>query len=463
MRRVALVLAIAACSDPPKKKPVDAPIAIDAAAADAAPDAPAVSSSPEVALIPTVANLDVDVLFLVDDSPSMLDKQSNLKAAFPTFASSLSALAGKLPNLHIGVVTSDLGAKGAADAQPGPGIGSGPGACTGTGKAGNLQNPSTIVTGKFIVDLDAGSGTRTTNYSGTLPDAFSSLASVGASGCGFEQSIEATRLALDSNAANAGFLRPTANLAIIYLTDEDDCSFDHSTLLSTDTSTLGALQSFRCTRFGIACTTGGTTSDEMNQVGTKDGCASNDTSAYLTHLADLITFFQGLKPDPRDVMIGAIAGDPTPFAVELRQSPGGTTPLPALTHSCTYTDNMGQVEVADPAVRVQQLANAFRRHSFSSVCTNVATAMDDIAHQIAGMTGVPCLTRPIAQPASCHVYDERAGMAPVEIAECGGGAMPCYTISADATACPDMQHLRIEVTRAAAPPADTMVSVHCAL
>ena len=459
-RLVSLVCALAACGDPPKKKSVDAPVAIDAAA-DSAADAPATVTG-EVALVPAVPNLDVDILFLVDDSPSMLDKQTNVKAAFPSFTTALAGPSGVLPNLHIGVVTSDLGTKGALDASPGPTIGSGPGSCSGTGKAGNLQNTGTVVTGKYISDV-AVNGNRQTNYTGTLSDAFSSLASVGAGGCGFEQSIEATHLALDNNAANTGFLRPSANLAIIYVTDEDDCSIDHSTILGTDTTTFGPLQSFRCTRFGITCSSGGTTTDEMNTVGNKDGCTSNDASPYLSHIADEISFFHTLKPDPRNIMIGAIAGNPTPVAVELRAPGGGTTAVPALAHSCTYTDAQSQLEVADPAVRIHQLVDAFPRSSFSSVCTNVATAMDDIAHQIAGMTGAPCLTRAIAQPASCHVFDERPNMTPVELPACSGGTPPCYTISADAAACPDLQHLRVDVTRTSAPPADTMVSVRCAL
>ena len=41
------------------------------------------------------------------------------------------------------------------------------------------------------------------------------LASVGASGCGFEQHLEAVHRALADNPANAGFLRDDANLAVI--------------------------------------------------------------------------------------------------------------------------------------------------------------------------------------------------------------------------------------------------------
>src|SRR5262249_43653060 len=152
------------------------------------------------------------------------------------------------------------------------------------------------------------------------------------------------------NMVNVGFLRPNANLAIIMLTDEDDCSMSHSTLLSSDT-TLGPLQSFRCTRFGVTCDGGGRTPDEMNLTDTKTGCHSNETSAYLKDIGSYATFFLGLKSNPNMIAFSAIAGPTTPVQVLLRTPPGGGAAIPALEHSCTYNGASG-TEVADPAVRV---------------------------------------------------------------------------------------------------------------
>src|SRR3954468_17978417 len=69
--------------------------------------------------IPIKINRKIDLLFVIDDSPSMADKQANLKANFDKFINVLNTIEGGLPDVHIGVVTSDLGAKGAADASPG--------------------------------------------------------------------------------------------------------------------------------------------------------------------------------------------------------------------------------------------------------------------------------------------------------------------------------------------------------
>src|SRR3954464_8786991 len=63
--------------------------------------------------IPITVNRKIDILFVIDDSPSMLDKQTNLKANFPNFVNVLNTIQGGLPDVHLGVVTSDLGTKGA--------------------------------------------------------------------------------------------------------------------------------------------------------------------------------------------------------------------------------------------------------------------------------------------------------------------------------------------------------------
>ena len=57
-----------------------------------------------VAIVPAVANKDVDVLFLIDDTVS-LDTETALSNSFPSLVTVLAE--GGLPNLHIGVATSD--------------------------------------------------------------------------------------------------------------------------------------------------------------------------------------------------------------------------------------------------------------------------------------------------------------------------------------------------------------------
>src|SRR3954453_15004695 len=53
---------------------------------------------------------DIDILFMVDNSPSMMEEQANLRRNFPIFMDELKKIPGGLPDIHIGVISSDLGA-----------------------------------------------------------------------------------------------------------------------------------------------------------------------------------------------------------------------------------------------------------------------------------------------------------------------------------------------------------------
>src|ERR1700704_246022 len=174
--------------------------------------------------IPVNVNRDLDLLFLIDDSPSMADKQANLAENFPKFIDVLRSIPGGLPNVHIGVVTSDMGTQGPPPST-GPSIGGGAaGTCTDRGKDGVLQTFAQPVTGLFLSDIaDPVTGKRNPNYTGDLATVFGGIATgAGNLGCGFEQHLAAIQRAL-TNSANGDFLRPTAYLGIIIIADEDDC------------------------------------------------------------------------------------------------------------------------------------------------------------------------------------------------------------------------------------------------
>ncbi len=55
-------------------------------------------------------NRDVDILFVIDNSGSMGEEQTALATKLPDFINVLAALPGGLPNVHIGVVSSNMGA-----------------------------------------------------------------------------------------------------------------------------------------------------------------------------------------------------------------------------------------------------------------------------------------------------------------------------------------------------------------
>ncbi len=424
--------------------------------------------------LPVTPNRDLDLLFVVDDSPSMLDKQINLTTNFPSFLDRLQGGLGGLPNLHVGVVTTDMGTKASGSTTPGPAIGQiGNGGCAGTGKNGALQIGAAQVTGKFLIDVEAAGGTRMRNYTGTLPEAFSAMARAGAGGCGFEQPLAAMRAALDNNPANVGFVRPEAMLGVVFLADEDDCSAKSTTLFGPESAALGPLQSFRCTRFGVTCADGGATADAMNTAGPKSGCAASTGSDFLDDVGPYREFLLGLKRDPRRIAVAGILGPTEPFAVELRTPPGGGSPNPAVTHSCTYTGPNG-VEVADPAVRISGFIAGFPdRSAFTSICErDLSGNLVQLAEVFRRSIGSPCVETALADSrpgtaglqAQC-VVEDLVGASAIEIESCESNlsARPCWRLEADPATCKGFLNLKLVVQRDAAPDPATVTRMRCAV
>ena len=81
------------------------------------------------------------------------------------------------------------------------------------------------------------------------------MASVGDQGCGFEHQLEAAYRALhDCIPREPASCAPTRFLAVVFVTDEDDCSAPTNTICSSRRpATYGTLHSFRCTQYGVAC------------------------------------------------------------------------------------------------------------------------------------------------------------------------------------------------------------------
>jgi hypothetical protein len=128
--------------------------------------------------IPITTNRNVDLLFMVDNSLSMAEEQTSLLGNFPNFITVLEGIKGGLPNIHIGVISSNVGIGGYSASG-----------CTGAGDNGKLQATARISGctppgGPFISDITDESGTHVTNYTGSLGDTFSCIAKLGTSGCG---------------------------------------------------------------------------------------------------------------------------------------------------------------------------------------------------------------------------------------------------------------------------------------
>ena len=418
--------------------------------------------------VPVTENRDLDLLFVIDDSGSMTDKQQNLRNNFPSFIDRLAMGQGGLPNLHLGVVTTDMGTKGSASPSPAPPVGQvGQGGCANDGKGGDLTVNGAAVTGTFLSDIRLPDATRSKNYTGDLATTFGQMASVGATGCGFEQPLAAMRAALDNNPANAGFLRPDALLAVVFLADEDDCSVKDPAFFGPESGSLGPLQSFRCTRFGVTCANGGATPDAMNQLGPKDQCTASTSSTLLDDVAPYRDFLVGLKGDPRKVIVGGILGATEPVVTELRAING--TQAVSLAHSCTYQGPSG-IEVGDPAIRLQSFLDLFPdRATISTICQpDLSGALDAIGQLVATTIGSPCVNAPLTDAApgtpglqpDCIVED-LVGARVTAIEPCEVAEPTCWELVPDAAACPSFDNLKLVVVRSDTPDPATVTRMRC--
>jgi hypothetical protein len=325
-------------------------------------------------VVPSDAPLKLDILFMVDNSSSMADKQDNLARNFPRFMEVLQAAApGGQLDAHIAVVSSDLGI-----ATPGLEASG----CSSTGgddgrfqaaPRGACAGPR----GNFLITGPAGA-----NFAGAVTDAFACIARLGTGSCGFEHQLASVRRALGGDPArpmppgNAGFLRPDARLGIVLITDEDDCSAPAGSDLFDPalTAAYGPLDSYRCNRFGHLCDG----APPLEQAVANLTCHSNETaSGRLVKVADFVDFFRRLKPDPDLLRVAVITGPPTPYATHVDATTRGD--VTRVSPSCHST-----VGDAAPAARLADFVAAFGAGGLlESICADdLGPAMEHIAARL---------------------------------------------------------------------------------
>lgn len=417
--------------------------------------------------IPVQINRDIDILMVIDNSGSMAEEQASLSNNFNRFINVLQNIEGGLPNIHLGVITTDVGA--------GPFNISG---CSGNGDNGSLQsapqgacNPPS---GAFISDIANDDGTRQKNYTDTLEETFSCIAELGITGCGFEQPLESMRRALNgSNQTNAGFLRDNAFLAVIFITDEDDCSTSDNTMFDTSQTSisdpLGPLSSFRCFEFGVQCEP-----DDPRTPGPRQNCAPRSGSQYMFDVQEYVDFLKAsdFKADESQIIVAGIIGNPTPVTVGVNDMSN-----PELEPSCVSASGE-----AAPGVRMQAFLDQFpQRSTVTTICNeDLSDALILIAELLAKVIGNPCLEGDIdldpdaaGVQYECQVSDVTNpgadNQSEVIIRECtdsppgGGEELPCWYLETDTDACPDTPtNLTLVVERGAASvPPNTHVIARC--
>lgn len=248
-----------------------------------------------------------DLLFVVDDSPSMANEQEKLAAGFAALADRLQALDPPV-GWRVGVMTTSV------DEAFGPcptGDPSAPGQCSASFGGG----PFTCEAGRCVrrfpdraARLVAAPGNPEVLDVDAMPladlvTAFGENVRVGLAGSRMEQPLRAVESAI-ANGNLASFRRPDARLVVVVASDEDDCSDSTGQLMALERTPSGAVD--HC------------------DLGARTGDGLDDVTAWVSRFKA-----------SGDVALGAIvglapgSGDPgmcaDPACVANCRSPAGTT------------------------------------------------------------------------------------------------------------------------------------------
>jgi hypothetical protein len=444
-------------------------------------------------------NRNVDMLFLVDDSSSMRLSQDNLNRNFPTFMTRLMDPPG-LPNIHVAVISSDMGAgDGSVASCDSTGGKNGifqytaRGTCTSTG----LQNGAT-----FIENVGG-----VANYTGALPDVFTCIAALGEGGCGFEHQFASITRALGVDglggppSENAMFLRPDAYLVIVMITNEDDCSAspgqgpnNRVALFDTSVNTnvmsqLGPPANYRCNEFGHLCDDGSGTfmhptryapNNDVTQTVMYPACRSNEAEPYLLGVVDTANRIKSLKADPSQVLVAAITGPAVPYVVNWKAPSTADTscgaascPWPVIAHSCT---NASDGSFADPSVRVVEFVNQFGANGLVlPICSdNFGPSLDRIATLINAQLQPPCITQKVAmkpgtQEPDCavvsHISNGSGGYNDKAVQSCvaTGNMAPCWQLDQGGMGCNNGSIVTVKPDTTLPPSTAQNATVNCSL
>ena len=368
--------------------------------------APTLGVEQETDLYVSVAPVrQIDILAMVDNSPSMAPKIDKLNAGFPKLIEALrDPNDGSLPDLRVAIIDGDLG----TDNAYGVGNSCGPktladGTVSPYGDLGRFQmrsSPTPCAFGPGALFLEAKSGLPL-NYTGDISAVFSCLTSnLGTHGCDYGHQLQAFEFGLvaggvGNEAQQAAFLRPAAQLGLIILSDEDDCSAATNEGMFGDKPELrGESASLRCATRAHMCggvnlttsppgypTTASYTHAFSDCQARTDACPnlldglSTDTDISLpTNCSPLRSIFQmakeilGLKAAPEQVLAAGIFGWPR-----------NTTDMASAEYKIAPIPNPNTADTAYPTVFASWPVCYDPNHLPSAATTDPATGFDATA------------------------------------------------------------------------------------
>ncbi len=222
----------------------------------------------------------------------------------------------------------------------------------------------------------------------TLPiwEQLSGMANMGIDGCFIEQPLDAALQALTTQATdgrrNHGFLREDSILAVVFVTDEDDCSIMNDEIFSEPSEDLGWNIEQRC----------------------------YENREYLRSVESFVDAFRGLREDPESLVIATITGIPDDWDGSVDTLEGllvgnedGSQDYDA---SCSSAHGNA---VAPP--RLAEFTRAFGDNGvMRSICTDDWTpALDAIAKKIQDTFPPTCIARSLPVPVTseqCNIIEQ---------------------------------------------------------
>jgi hypothetical protein len=372
-----------------------------------------------------VTNVDkVDLLFMVDNSGSMREEQANLITEIPRLVRILASGDSDgdgmqnfppVNSLHVGIVSSDMGSGNQMNVRT----------CTpGLGDDGILRARSASATAPCMATYPSGTfefmnGQNTDAFAATV----GCVAAIGTTGCGFEQQLESplkaltpsnpepwtragytpprfydaasglpNRLAGHGTGANNGFIRQNSALAVVLVTDEEDCSVsDYAIFGASDPRFTSIPANVRCNTY-----------------------SGDPTIVYP--VSRYVDGFLGLRRSPGLLIFSAIAGiPPETEAMAAAGNFAGVLANPGMVPRADASGNMLEPScstmngIAYPPIRIVETAAGLAAQgvsvSVSSICSSTfAPAIDAIIAKIASALGGACLPRALnPEPATGRV------------------------------------------------------------
>ena len=347
----------------------------------------------------------VDILFVIDNSRSMAGEQKALALSFQNFTGVLNEKFGE-GRYRIAVVTTGMQSP---ECGPCPPDDPARYSCMNeTGESGRFQdrlgrNVGSDDVPEFEFVTDPNCRIITSDNVDCFYDAASEqgVVLVGVNGCGYERGLAPIRAALsppliDENAGwNRGFLRDEAVLAVVVVTDEEDCGE-----VGDVTEMMEGIRDKACYYAAKGVAPDGSLSDPFE-----------GRPYELTPVHDYYDFLLGLKGDDLEqarrmvkfaAVVGMDAAGADATSIEYESAAAGADKLPA----CTTPGCSGRYCEAFPGTRYLELAELFGENGFyGTICQqdgDFSNIMEEIATFIACQDEFK-LTEPILDPGLANI------------------------------------------------------------